>query len=501
MGGRNVGGAVMSVPTFEPQISVVLKKNVGRKSVTGGNPTSQRFQDSSHEIDLTPFLGDGSVTVSKSIREPAGMFSIVLADRISASLDTIYAAIEPMDVIEIRMARDVSKYTSSGFTKNMPIMMRGFVTDVTRDEGIGQDGRPARSVTVNGQDYGKILQIMQIAYLTNEVTGQLLLTYLKFFENYDPNSQANKPAAQFIQDMNSEVVLKFLADMRAAGGGGSPVLDIQVDASVTQGVVAPFGTVQSFEGSVYQMMCKYGDVGPWNELFIEDREAGVFLVYRPTPFKDPSGGLIQPDAPSPTVVAITDIELMGLSVGRSDAGVYNYYWVNPLTFNLNTPGYAAIKAAHAGDINEFYIGTYANSSTSLYGFRRMQVDTQQGPRFDGQPESKYNDGTSVTDAFISNRRGVLRDNNKDIVLFEQGNMRLRGNEAIRAGVTVSLTRGSETKPSEYYAISVSHTFMPFRSFTSTVSFERGTGFIKRVQDNGASPYLAEMSVTGVYDGQ
>jgi hypothetical protein len=108
----------MSVLVDDPQISVVLKKNIGRANIGGDIAASQRFQGTARTIDLMPWLGDaGGVKTSKSVRQPAGMFSIVLADRMEESeRDSLYAAIEPMDVVEIRMAPDISKYTGA-FTK------------------------------------------------------------------------------------------------------------------------------------------------------------------------------------------------------------------------------------------------------------------------------------------------------------------------------------------------------------------------------------------------
>jgi len=130
----------MAVPVFHPQVSVMLKKNIGRATVSGQVASSQRFQGTAREIDLTPYLGDtGSVVVSKSVREPAGMFSVTLADNLApGELESLYGVIEPMDVVEIRMARDTSKYAGA-FTKNMPIMMRGFVTETRRSEVFDSD--------------------------------------------------------------------------------------------------------------------------------------------------------------------------------------------------------------------------------------------------------------------------------------------------------------------------------------------------------------------------
>ena len=84
-------------------------------------------------------------------------------------------------------------------------------------------------------------------------------------------------------------------------------------------------------------------------------------------------------------------------------------------------------------------------------------------------------------------------------------MMLRGREDIHAGEYVTLRLGTNRGGNagfeqQAYAYSVIHEFLPYRSFTTTVQFDRGTGFIVRAQRAGGadSPYFAEMSPGGVY---
>jgi hypothetical protein len=52
----------MTVQIFSPQISVILRKNIGRATVAGTIAASQRFQGTARTLDLTPYLGEtGSV--------------------------------------------------------------------------------------------------------------------------------------------------------------------------------------------------------------------------------------------------------------------------------------------------------------------------------------------------------------------------------------------------------------------------------------------------------
>lgn len=507
----------MTVNIFQPQISVTLRKNIGRATVAGSIAASERFTGAAREIDLTPYLGEfGGVVTSKSIREAAGSFSITLADQMTPrEQESLYGLIEPMDVVEIRFARDPARYHGS-LDAGMPMVMRGFVTEPRRTTAMTERG-PQRAVTILGHDYGKILQMMQIAYLPNYVLGQNLLTYFKFFMNYNgAKGQLNfKDASVFVAEIVSEIINPFIADMRrTATGNGvaqgiSPVMDLGVDASVQKGVVSPYGTNTWPGGTIYDMLTYFGDVGPWNELFIDDREDGPYLVYRPVPFKDVSGNYIQEPYISdvsrrPATGLMTDDEVVEEGVGRSDAGVYNYYWVDAPNYQLVD---GRIYQSALARSNDFFLKDYPNSSPFLYGLRKLEVHTQQGARFDGAPEAEYRRQAALGYAFASDRRQTLIDNNKDNVVFEDGNVAFRGDESIKPGMFVTRVKGAEAASigsqamiSEFYAVRVTHRFLPFRNFTTAVDFERGTGFINRIQraSSAASPYLSEMNVRGAY---
>ena len=134
---------------YNPKISVKVLKNVARTTTDGGQPVSERFKGANRVIELSPWLSESSgVRLSKSTREPAGGFSITLADRIHPDdLDSLYGLLEPMDLVEIRMAHEPHKVSNPG---ELPIVMRGFISDVTRSEGIGNNGAPQRHVVISG---------------------------------------------------------------------------------------------------------------------------------------------------------------------------------------------------------------------------------------------------------------------------------------------------------------------------------------------------------------
>lgn len=490
---------------FQPQIKVLLLKNVARSTTDGNTPVSGRFKGSNRTLDLSKWLCDASgVRTSKSVRDAAGGFSITLADRINPdNLDTLYGLIEPMDLIEIRMAHEPHKAMGQ-----LPIVMRGFVSDVRRQESAGGSG-PSRQVIITGQDYGKIWQMLQIFYMPNYVSGQNLITQFKLFAQYGIGFEAQK-AKDFLASVVLKVINPFIAEMKGQGEDGanpdtSPVKELRVlekDVQTGDGIVAPFGINQWNGGSIYQLLHTYLDVGPFCELFLEDREDGVFVVYRQNPFYKLNGDKIEEQEgksgfTDPEVIEVPASDIASMNVSRSDSGVANYFWVDAPRFELNYGPYLKLAAAQGGE-DDFFVTKHPNNNPKLYGIRKMWEQTQQGApeeKFSGNglKKDEHKAQMDLSSKWISTRRKQLVEQNKDNVVWEQGTIRIRGREDIKAGVYVRIKRGSMY--SKYYVVSVDHEFIPFSGFFTTLHVERGDGFAERVKRAGgaASPYYSEIS--------
>jgi len=486
------------VSAYAPQISVTLQKVVARDdTVSGGVDASPRVRGATGaKVDLTQYLGRGStVTVRRTVRgADTGQFSVSFPDQMNSGFsDAVAAMVEPMDVIEIRMARDASTTGSARDGTKLPIVMRGFVSEVTRSEGMTEAG-PVRTVTISGQGYMKILQIIRVMYLPTMIPGQDLLSSFKLFLNYGVETDGFQTAGEFVKKVVADVVGEFLARMQSGSGGdNSPVMKLQVDAhdSPSSGSVQPFGAQQWEGGSIYDLLAEFGDVGPWNELYVEDRDDGPYLVYRPTPFKEASGAYIQ-DGATANVVKIDASDLVAMTSSRTDANVANYYWVEAPRLSLvGSP----LLQQDQGLSPPPALTDYQNSLPGMYGIRLMRQQSQQGVRYDGKQEDEVRDGAGVVIGMLNEKRRILIENNKDNVVFEAGAMTLKGSEKITAGSYIRLNRGGFE--SEMYAHEVTHQFTIGGAFLTSVSFDRGTGFIERTQ-RGTSAYLAELTIGGVY---
>lgn len=498
----------MKAPVHQPQIKVTLYKNVDRTTAGDGIPLSGRFTGQDREIDLSRWIMDGSsIRTSKSVRDPAGGFSITLGDRLHGKdMDSIYGLVEPMDCIEIRMARNpLVKQQNGG---ELPIVMRGFISDIRRSESVSGNGKPQRQVIITGQDYGKIWQIFQIFYEKNFPVAASLITEWKFYTKYG-TAFKNMSCRDFMRECIGKILNTFLVEMQgkseSGAGSSSPLHLIEtLDADITAapGMVSPKGINQFQGGTLYQMMHSWGDVGPWNELFIEDREDGIYMVYRPNPFYGVDGKFLpthkfcNPEAVEPARHVVLADEIQSLTVSRADTNVANYFWVDAPRSQLNHGPTMKMYAVQGAP--ETFMVDHRNSDRGIYGLRKMFEQSEQGDPADqhygnGLPEKDLTLQYNLTSDWINKRRIELVEQNKDNIVFESGTMRINGREEIRAGTYIEVVRGSINY--SMYAVQVEHEFVPYHGFFTTIHFERGTGFIVRSQreSGNQSPYLAEIS--------
>jgi hypothetical protein len=479
---------------YQPQARVLLIKARRRESLGAGAPAPAAGRHADFAgADITRFLADeGGLRTAKSVRDPVGGFSLVLRDQPLPGVgDSAYALIEPMDVIEIRMAHERSADGS------LPLVMRGLVSTVSRSETI-VGGQPQRLVTVTGQDFGKILQILRVYFEPGSVVGDVWLDAMEFFRRYDPNRR-QMSSAEWLMSVAEKVLTPYMqrllvvADGRALGA--RVPREMQAECSVV-GTVSPLGISKFEGGSTHELLAQSLDVGPFNELYVEDRENSVALVCRPAPWRRLDGSYVEFNASAETVV-VDDGEVMAITVSRSDSGVANFFWVNNTHWNLVLN--AGLKQlASRGERSNYDLHAYENSRADLYGLRKMEAESQLGgidglnslaPTAEVLPQEQVNLGL-----WLDERRRVLAEANRDNAVLESGSMRLRGRPDIRAGMYVELVRRGVT--SLCYAVRVEHEFVPGHGFFTNVEFERGTGYVARSALRDA-PWVAEMNTRGV----
>lgn len=496
---------MIDVPVYGPQFKVTLFKTVKRETIDGKEQVSVRYGSTAKTVDLTPFMTDlSTITTSKSVREPAGAFAITVSDQpytVAAGTDTLAGIVEPMDIIEIRFRH------FAGSSPLPPVIMRGFVSDVNRSESMGPDGVPQRGVTITGQDYGKLWQMLQIFYGPGYVIGQDIISAYAMFERFGAGAKIGQSGAEFLKETFDKILNPYVKGI--IEGNSTNPSTIELKALQKHGVTSIAGT-QLQEGALYDLLHRFLDVGVWNELFITEDDTKVYCIYRPNPALDVHGKPIDPDVKEPvaftsgtdpTTLVYYDVpaeDIVSSNISRSDANVANYYWVRAPRFEMVSDIYQKQAGATSGDKKSIDLKDYVNTNGKLYGIRKMEVTTEMGG------DDVSNTSTGVTESektkrdismmnWIANRRQILVEQNRDNVLLERGTLVIKGNENIRAGNYVKVRRGTFT--ALYYVVLVEHQFSPFNRFVTVLQVDRGLGFVERMRKNGGpdSPYYAEMA--------
>ena len=496
----------------QPQLQVRLYKTISRETIDGQSAVSARYKGKDEFIDLVPFMQPGSlVRTSKSVREPAGGFSISFADQAQRSmavgaglsLETVYGLVEPMDVVEIRMWGGVGSKPT-----DMPVIMRGFVSEVQRQQSIGDNGLPQRQVLVTGMDYGKIWQTFQVIYLAAYADREALLTNFHLWELFGIEAQNAQSAADFVRTMVQKVINPHIKGFMPENSSMPKEIKTGDSISVKHGVVN--NSYQQMQGSIYDILRFHGDVGVWNELYTEDRQDGVHCVYRAIPalhLSKPKGAKdrkIQDDAPDPVFVPMPDDQVQSISQARSDSQVANFYWVNNSRFDLIDDMQRKLASIPAGD-SKVSLKEYPNTAVKYYGVRPMYAETQQGDDAitnlgTGQDKDKQEARSTQQEAWIDKRRRLMMEMNKDNVVLERGSARVKGGpmrpggkEAMKAGDYATFQMGRVEW--DAYVVQIDHEFAPFSGYTTTLYFERGEGFARRtaMETGIESPWLAEQA--------
>lgn len=481
---------------YQPQIKITLIKSRHRDKVVGNTPAVQYRYKAFDGIDLTPLLGDGSVVhTTKSVRMPAGAFSIRFADQPHPEfLESVYALVEPMDIIEIRMAHSE---TSGG---KIPLVMRGLVSSINRQEMM-QGDKPVRLVTVGGHDFAKLMQIYRITYLPFTEQADSALATFRFFQEFAPDGvNKSMKANDFVQLVVNNILTPYMAGItalaKADAVGAKSINRWRIQSSI-EGAVNPTVISHFTDVSLYELMKTVLDIGPFNEMFVEDWEDGPVLFVRPAPFKNGDDEFVQGVT---TSLNVPSVDIVALNVSRSDEGVANYFWVTSSDTGMMTNMNFMERAAQ-GSPDSFVKFDGLNCSKSLFGIRKMEVKTalnDEAAIYSDAPKMQtLTERKNTTLFWTERRRRLLADLNQDNVLFESGSMRIRGNEKVKAGTYLNLMRGvKQSGVGEVYAHTVTHEFAVNGNFFTTVQFGRGTGFIERAQRPN-SMYLDELEAQGV----
>ena len=491
------------VKVYQPQIRLWLwKTRLISPVATGGKP-----------IDLTGYLGDNStVTVTRSVRDACGTFIIRFADQPNRTYkQSIYKLVEPMDMVIIRMTHDPVAPGSSpddplnqyGGGTHIPLIMRGMVTNVQRNETMTDNG-PQRWVTITGQDQMKILQVYRINYLWGTDTGIWTEMDFRFAHVFAPVLyRKNKNANEFLDAVLTDMINPFIAkmaDLNKVDDNNMPVLqpwmgDFSLPAADN---VCPDPLSRFDDVTLYDALKSVLDVGLFNELYIEEDDENTYLVARPMPFKDLYGNFIQGTALN---LDIPSKDVVSIEVTRSDAESCNYFWITSLydkKYNLDQRA-----AAYAGGGSlDWITKNYINSDERIMSVRKMEMPIEMTPFVvtdgDALPAPDVISQGIDFIKWLRDKRIAMANMNKNEMVFEKGTLRLRGNHNIKAGMYLSIMRGPlQIFNGEVYAHTITHEYDVMNGFFTIVRFDRGTSFINMCWGNEVT-YIDELEEGAVY---
>lgn len=437
-------------------------------------------------ISLTKWLGENdSIHVSKDIEQTCGAFTMAFPDKPGGQRnDTLYAMIEPMDLIEIRAAREGWKYPG---TAPLPLIMRGFVSSVRRSETMSSEG-PVRIVKISGHDAGKLWMItnFDVQYVVAMEHPAIEKFY---FQAAVGMSSTYLPVSKFMEEVTKIVMNKKVNDLNAIST--TDFQPFKVDATVNEGSVSP-GPVSIFTGAYWNLINQFSD-RPWNELFIADigdvgKEVAT-VIFRPSPLVDLDGARIMPGATDPGSVTVQQKDLISLEIGRSDSRVANIFWVPAEGSSLEHNHQVTIAQTANGGMLDL---NHDANDHRIFGLKRISAasalvhtDIAELPAKQEPTERSVSSGKY--EQWYITRRDQLKMLMRDNSVWEEGTATIKGDFKYKPGMFVRINRG----PLEYefYCSAVTHTFTPMRDWKISLNLVRGNCF--KVRQKFDAPFFEE----------
>lgn len=468
-----------------------------------------------------------ALSIKRAVNEPAGMWGLTMWDHPTARASRWWQDLRPMDYIEFRIKRlpaptnkqTTGRQASAGSSnEHGPLVMRGFVDQVTYGLAIGPDQKPQRTVTIQGRDYGKLLLIKQIIVprfldpissafaaaggaQSSGALFQILMS--EFFNKIDikPQEYLDKIEKYFLTGQNE------LPGAIAGGGArklapSAPKLHLEADSSLSDMTISHIA-LDTLEGPVWNLMRHYqGD--PVTEFVMQELDDKPQLLWRWTPYKDKykgrplkTGGNTSAD---PVSTDISPDEILTYTMTTTDRDVYNYYFTWPAsmyTDGEDVQGLAASPSTgvqgtnSSGHPTTTYGGEGKNplvrpDSIDRYGYRAFYLEFPLlKDIFNKSPEEKKNIGEEWQ-KITAEVTGWLDKAFTNSATLEFGRMTVKGNPNLQAGTYLHVPAIKR----EWYIQAVEHVIQ-----TSPVGYVTNLDLVRGMAEN--SPYPDDRGQAGV----
>lgn len=422
-----------------------------------------------------------SITVSKDLTNPVGDWQIRFVPT-DINGENWFDRIDIFSYIEIKL--------KGGGDVKEKMVMRGIVDNIEKEEEYSSTV-PSRTITVSGRDFGALLTDIQVYWVPGIDPKRYLLKMLNWAAD-------GTPFHLLTAQETFNIFFTYWKDMVSITVGETRVslidkVDTRAESWIKNGKTTNIHLI-SYQGPQgtpwWNLFSEYQDK-PFHEIFIYDDDDFCRLIMRPSRLLDTTGNynkrvseLIQDDIMYPLhpYFEVIDSEKIGFTIAKSGSSIYSYYITIPKVQMLSKESIQSIGLLKAGGNPKecknpyFAVDDNLPSCINRYGFRPLEagimfMNTDQGEIGNDPPENTY----EVKQVREYNK--VKSDNlNLTMVawflanpLFRSGNMVIRGTNVPIIGTYV-LDKGEGM---EYYVEGVTHEFINFESYKTTLRLTRG----------------------------
>ena len=472
--------------------------------ITSGSPAARvTILTDQMKFRITSELGDSnsdilSISTNKDMGSPAGSFNIVFTPNKDKNNYTWFDKLDAYDYVQIEF---------KGINDDdFKVIMRGLIDNVSSSES-WEGGTPQRSITVNGRDFGCLLTDHQIYYIPEMGENEALeglLTYIAW-KNFIPGPVNAATAFTVIWERFKEGL-----DLEVGGGPAKYTIEGENETKSEQ-VKQKFGRdaaqtfpddvtnlwhLKGYEGSYWNAFAQYQDK-PFHELFVYDSPNGddlngvSWLVLRPSRLKDAKGNYhksvtdnLENKQLYPDDFYFTNKNLISINVSKSQSEVFNYFITIPALQLLTKTSFRGMMLSTVKDnfrLSEnpfFQCSNYYPAYMGKYGFRKYEattyfvnLDVGQLEKPTTQDQKEY-ENKVLAPAFI--QKGVER-NRMLVAWFLHNEFLLSGTIDISGtgAVIIGTYAKNEDDGMEYYVEGVSHSWILFQSYRTSLRVSRG----------------------------
>jgi hypothetical protein len=456
--------------------------------ITTGSPASRvTIYTDDRKFRVTSALGQYdseilAINTNKDLGNPAGTFNILFVPKKDSSNFTWFDKIDAYDYAQIEF---------KGINDpDFRVVMRGLIDTVNFSES-WEGGTPQRSITVSGRDLGCLLTDHQIYYipeLSKEAALEGMLTYMAW-KNFIPGPVNAYGAFKVIWE-------RFQHGLDLSLGGGQIKQKFDFFAAQSfENDKTNLWHLKGYEGPYWNAFAQYQDK-PFHELFVyddfldESNGGKSWLILRPVRFKDARGtyhnsvtDYLGNPILYPKDFTFKNKDLVAINVNKNQNEVYNYYITIPTLQLLSKMSFRGLclsttKGSSFKDSENpfFQTNKLMPAYIGKYGFRKLEATTYFINLDVGQLEEKdrgknYEEGVLVP-AFI--KTGIER--NRMLVAWFMHNEFLFSGTIDIAGTnraTMGTYAQNEDDKMEYYTEGVSHSWVLFQHFRTSLRVSRG----------------------------